>query len=414
MSKHDYDVVVVGGRVAGGSLALRLGERGHRVLLIDRDRFPSDTLSTHYMSPRHVPLLAKLGVLADVEALGFRRITRNRCSFEDCSIEGPLAPNGGYALAPRRDALDQVIVEHATRRGNVKFHDRTVVEGLLRDGERVIGVTLRGKGGERVEARAKVVVGADGKYSSVAEWVSAPKYHEVSALRPAYYGHFRGVAPLPETCVELFFQRNAIGFLFPMRPGEDCLALEIQPEHWEAFREDPQATFRQWFQALPGMASRLANAQLDGKLLGVRGVENYFRKPYGMGWALTGDAAYCKDPSTGFGIGDALSQAFWLADALHAALEGADWEETMAAYQRQRDEALLPWYHATLGFTRAPDASAEAIAWLRAVCSSAGFIRGFVPGIPAALADPKIFPAAAYSRLAQLAAAFGASGRVPD
>jgi 2-polyprenyl-6-methoxyphenol hydroxylase-like FAD-dependent oxidoreductase len=231
----------------------------------------------------------------------------------------------------------------------------------------------------------------------------APKYHEVPALRPGYYGYFRGLAPLPETALEIFYRRSAIGFIFPMRPEEDCLALELQPEHWESFRADPLATFLDWFRALPGMGVRLANARIEGK--------NYFRKPYGPGWALTGDAAYCKDPSTGIGLNDAIAQALLLGDALHDALEGADWEETLAAYQRRRDEAMLPWYRVTLNYTRAPDPPPEAVAWLRAVCSNPGFVRAFASGIPTALANPEVFPSTAFPRLAQLAEEFGAPGR---
>ena len=75
-----------------------------------------------------------------------------------------------------------------------------------------------------------------------------------------------------------------------MRPNEDCLALEIQPEDFEIFRADPRATFEEHFRALPGMAARMEGASLEGKLQGARGIENYLCKPYGPGWALTGDA----------------------------------------------------------------------------------------------------------------------------
>src|SRR5712692_10171545 len=110
----EYDAVIVGARVAGASLALRLGRAGKRVLLIDRDRFPSDTLSTHLLTPAAVASLEELGVRADVEAMGFRRITRLRTTIEDCAFEGPcMAPAPAYALAPRRDALDAILIRHA-------------------------------------------------------------------------------------------------------------------------------------------------------------------------------------------------------------------------------------------------------------------------------------------------------------
>src|ERR1700737_3500006 len=100
-----HDVLVIGARVAGASLALSLAGQGHRVMLVDRDEFPSDTLSTHFMSAGAVGGLARLGVLADVEAAGFRRVTRTRTWIDDCCLEGPAGPGGSYGLAPRRTVL---------------------------------------------------------------------------------------------------------------------------------------------------------------------------------------------------------------------------------------------------------------------------------------------------------------------
>jgi glycine/D-amino acid oxidase-like deaminating enzyme len=86
----DYDVIVVGARVAGASPALLLGQQGHRVLLIDRDTFPSDTLSTHFAGGLGMPSPRRLGVLPDILAAGFRRIIRSRTWIDDCLFEGPM------------------------------------------------------------------------------------------------------------------------------------------------------------------------------------------------------------------------------------------------------------------------------------------------------------------------------------
>ncbi|HEY7339920.1 MAG TPA: NAD(P)/FAD-dependent oxidoreductase [Ktedonobacterales bacterium] len=382
---RDYDVVIVGARVAGASLAMLLGQEGHRVLLIDRDTFPSDTLSTHLVAGFGVHALQRLGVLDEVLAAGFRRITRARTWVEDCLFEGPAGPNGAYSLAPRRDALDAILIRHATERGGVEFHQRTQATGLIEEDGRVVGVTLQSVAGERREVRARVVVGADGKYSKVADWVNAERYDAVPALRPGYYGYYHGVVPLAETTVELFFAHNQIGFVFPMRPGEDCLALELQPEEFEAFRANPRANFEERFRALPGMAARMETASLEGKIQGVRGIENYLRKPYGPGWALTGDAGYLKDPSTGLGIGDALAQAFMLAEALDSVLRGADWDASLGAYHAQRDKVMAPMYRWTLGATRVRDASPNAINWLRAALVNPHFTRQLMYWLPTVL-----------------------------
>ena len=384
MDTH-YDVIIVGARVAGASLALLLGQQGHRVLLLDRDSFPSDTLSTHLIGGNGVNSLRRLGVLDDLLEAGFRRIPRTRTWIEDCLFEGPAAPNGAYSLAPRRDVLDALLIRHATGRGGIEFHERTHAEGLIEEDGRVVGVVVHAADGERREAHARVVVGADGKYSKVAGWVKAEQYAATPALRPAYYGYYQGLTPLAEPAVEMFFAHNQIGFIFPMRPGEDCLALELQPEEFETFRVNPRAVFEERFRALPGMAARMENASLEGKLQGVRGIENYVRKPYGPGWALTGDAGYLKDPSTGLGISDALAQAFMLAEALDATLRGADWEASLSAFHRQRDEALLPMYHWTLSATQLRDAPSASIAWLRAFLINPHYTRQMMYWLPTIL-----------------------------
>lgn len=382
----DYDVLIVGARVAGASLALLLGQRGHRVLLVDRDAFPSDTLSTHFMNSRAVGMLDQLGVLPDVLGAGFRRITRTRTWVEDCLFEGPAGPGGAFSLAPRRDALDAILIRHATERGSVELQERTHAEGLIVEDNRVVGAVLRTPDGAKREVRARVVVGADGKYSKVAEWVKAEAYEAAPAQRPAYYGYYHGLTPLPESALEMFFAHDQVGFVFPMRPDEDCLALELQPEDFAAFRADSLGTFEARLRALPGMAARMEGAHIEGKLLGTRGIENFVRKPYGPGWALAGDAGCLKDPITGTGIGDALAQVFPLADALDAALRGADWEATLSAFQRARDEALLPMYRWTIAATQVRDAPAESTAWLRAALVSPHLTRQIMYWLPSVLA----------------------------
>lgn len=395
MGTTDYDVLIVGARVAGASLALLLGEQGHRVLMVDRDVFPSDTLSTHLVGGAGVAALSRLGVLANVEAAGFRRLTRHRTWVEDCLFEGPAGPAGAYSLAPRRDALDAILIRHARERGGVEMRERTHAEGLLEADGRVVGAVLRAPDGTRREVYAHVVVGADGKYSKVAEWVKAERYEAVPAQRPAYYGYYHGVRPLPEPALEMFFAHDQVGFIFPMRPDEDCLALELQPEDYATFRANPQAVFEERFRALPGMAARMEGARLEGKLLGTRGIENYLRKPYGPGWALAGDAGYLKDPITGTGIGDALAQSFPLAGALDAALRGADWEASLSAFQRQRDEMMLPMYRWTVAATQVRDAAPESVAWLRAALVSPHCTRQVMYWLPSALSGglpPRLQP----------------------
>ena len=406
-----YDALIIGGRAAGGSLAVLLAQRGYRVLVVDRDRFPSDTMSTHFMAAAVVPLLDHFGVLTElVDTLGFRRLTRTRIYLGDCIFEGPMDPAGfGYALAPRRDVLDSLLVERAKEHG-AEFGHRTRAERLIVKDGRVVGAELRDADGERREVRARVVVGADGKYSSVAKWVDAEAYEDVPAMRPVYYGHFQGIEPLAETAVELFFGGDRIGLLFPMRPGEDCLAAELQPEDFERFRTDPQGEFLKLFGGLHGMRQRMRNATLDGQLIGAKGIENYFRKPFGSGWVLTGDAGYLKDPSTGTGIGDALQQSVWLADALDDCFKGSDWEERMGAFQLLRDSSMMPMYKGTLSFTKMRDPNPQAIALVKGVLSGPGPARALAYALPNLISQ--VLPPPLMERVQGLASVFSGESDV--
>lgn len=385
MSTHsEYDALIVGGRAAGASLALLLARQGRRVIVADRDEFPSDTMSTHFMNLAAVGALKRLGVLDDVLAAKFRRITRHRTWIDDCCFEGPAGPPGTFSLCPRRIVLDSVLIEHAVKAG-ARFEQRTRANELLYESGLVVGAVLQTTGGERREVRARVVIGADGRSSRVAEWVGAHQYDAVPALRPLYYGYFHGIEPRTEATLEIMYGGDQIGFLFPMREGEDCVALELQPEDFDDFRSDHAAAFDARVRRLPEMARRMQNAHLEGKLIGLKGIDNYFRKPYGPGWALTGDAGYLKDPSTGTGMGDALEQAFMLAEALGTWFDGADWEAAMSAFQQRRDQTMKPMYDITLDSTRMRDVGPAEQALLKALFVSPSTTRMVTHGMLAQL-----------------------------
>lgn len=386
----DCDVLIVGARVAGSSLAIRLAQRGRSVIAIDRDSFPSNTISTHLLAFNAVESLRRLGVLDAVLAKGFRPVRRHRAWIDDIAIEVPAGPPAAFSLAPKRIVLDQVLIDRARECG-AQVIERARADGLMVEDGRVVGARVQMIGGELREIRARVVVGADGKTSQVAQWVDAPKYNEREPGRPIYLGYFHGVQEPPEPTVEMCFKSNRIGFCFPMRPDENLLCIEAQPADFADMRRDPMGWFVNAMSELPGLATRIRDARIDGKLLGIRNVDNFFRKPYGPGWALTGDAAYVKDPCTGYGVGDALLQGFLLAKALDSWFEGADWEDTMSAFHQRRDTLLTPLFEQTAAATEAVDTAQADLDRLRVMMLSQHDVRKLVhalPGLVEQIFDP--------------------------
>lgn len=381
MIAADCDVLIIGARVAGSSLAIRLAERGRKVVVVDRDSFPSDTISTHFLAFNVVDMLRRLDVLDRILGAGFRRVHRHRAWIDDIAIDVPAGPRGAFSIAPKRYVLDQILIDRA-REAGAQVIERARADGVIVEEGRVVGAKVQMIGGEMREIRARVVVGADGKTSQFARWVEAPRYNERPPGRPVYLGYFHGVDPLPQTTIEMFFKDERFGFCFPMRPDEDLLCVEAQPAEFDEIRREPLAWLMARLRELPGMEERLSHAEIDGKVVGVRSVDNCFRKPYGPGWALTGDAAYVKDPCTGYGVGDALVQGFLLSRALATYLEGAPWEETMRAYQERRDAQLTPLFEQTVAAVERTDSSKEDLDRLRVMLLHQQDARKLVRALP--------------------------------
>lgn len=383
MVKHKYDVVIVGARAAGASLAILLGNQGKKVLLIDKATFPSDTLSTHHLA--HTQYLKALGVLESVEGNGLRRLERMRTYIGDSFIEGPKSE---YSLAPRRNHLDSILVEKACEYENVTLYENTKLKSLIVEEEEVKGVEIQKEKGDSQDVFADLVVGADGVRSRVAKLVEAEKYKEQDPIRPVFYGYYEGIEPLPEPATEIFLNDGRIGFLFPMDPNMDCLGLEIHPEEFEEFSKNPKEAFEKVYQKHYGMKRRMQHAELKGKVVGTPGVPNFLRQPYGNGWALIGDAAYCKDPSTGLGVNDAFAQSFLLAEALKNIDEGEDWAQVMETFHTRRDEKMLPAYRLTLEYIqRLQPYSSEHLALFNALCANPIALSKLAPHLPNMLKD---------------------------
>ena len=198
-------------------------------------------------------------------------------------------------------------------------------------------------------------------------------------MRPAYYGYFHGFTPLPEPAVESCLCATRLAS--SSRCGPMKTAWRWNSSLRTSRRSAPIRWPRSWSVSGGCRAWRRGwRAPPGGQTAGTRGIENRFRKPYGPGWALAGDAGYLKDPATGTGHRRRPHAVLPARGALDAALRGGDWETNLAAYQRTRDAALLPMYRFTLDATQLRDAPPEFLAWLRAATMSPHVCRQVITG----------------------------------
>lgn len=343
-----YDAIVVGARCAGSPTAMLLARKGYRVLLVDRATFPSDTVSTHLIHPPGVAALARWGILDRIAETGCPPIDTYDFDFGPFTISGrPGTPEAPAAYAPRRTLLDALLLD-AAREAGAEVREAFTVESLVLDDGRVVGIRGHAKGGATVTERARVVVGADGRYSLVADAVRAEEYDRKPKLLAGYYSYWSGL-PLEGRCGNWIRPDRG----FAAWPTNDGLTLVIAGwpyREFEANRSDVEAHFQATVDLAPGFAERLRTATREERFVGAA-VRGFFRTPYGPGWALVGDAGYNKDFITAQGINDAFRDSELCAAALHEALSGArSFDDALGGYQATRDAHVRAIYELTAEF----------------------------------------------------------------
>jgi flavin-dependent dehydrogenase len=336
---NDYDVVVVGGRVAGASTALLLARAGLRVAVLERSRAGSDTLSTHALMRAGVLQLSRWGVLPELVAARTPPVRSIAFHYADgIGSHVSLRPSPGVdaLYAPRRHLLDRVLVDAAVAGGADVLHEVSAV-GLLRaDDGRVLGVRARADDGRDVSLRAALTVGADGVGSLVAREVAAPYLTRGSAASAVLY---RYVAHVPVEGYVWGYGDAAAAGLIPTNAGETCVFVSTTPARMRHLRRaGVEGAFDALLEAVPApLAHSVRAGGAAGPLRGWRGLPGYTRRSFGPGWALVGDAGYFRDPITTHGLTDALRDAELLSEAVVAQASGVSAEVALGRYQDTRD-----------------------------------------------------------------------------
>ena len=338
-----FDAIVVGARVAGSPTAMLLARKGYDVLLVDRATFPSDTISTHLVHPPGIDALQRWGLLDKVLATGCPAIDTYAFDFGPFTLSG--APGGGgVAYGPRRTVLDKVLVDAASEAG-AHVREGFSVESIVCEDDQVLGVRGHAKGGAILTERARVVIGADGRHSLVAQAVDPTRYHEKPPLLVAYYAYWSGL-PM-DGRFETYVRPNRGMAAWPTNDDLTVVIAGWPYAEFEANKKDIEGNFLKAYDLVPSFAERLRAGTRETRFVGTA-VPNFFRKPYGPGWALVGDAGYNKDFITAQGIHDAFRDAELCVTALHEAFSGVrSFELAMADYQARRDTHVLPMYEFT-------------------------------------------------------------------
>lgn len=353
MTTDTYDAIVVGARCAGAPTAMLLARRGYHVLLVDRDHFPSDVISTHFIWPRGIRYLQEWGLVDAVLATNCPPIPASVTYFGPQVIEEVFAETApaDFGLCPRRIRLDQLLIDAAVDAG-VELRTGFSVDALLEEDGSVAGISGRHDGQSVVE-RARVVIGADGLHSRIARLVDAEEYERVPTVIAAYYAYWSGVEM---ENIELYAAVPGSGgtIAMPTNDGQMIAGTAFPRERASEVRADVERAYLAVNeQAAHGLWERMRAGRRESPFRGMVDLPHYIRKPYGAGWALVGDAGYHVDPTLGYGISNAFGQMDLLTSALDDVFQQRrSFDDAMSEYQRERDESLRPWYERNLAIAR--------------------------------------------------------------
>ncbi len=354
---EQHDAIVVGARCAGSSLAIGLTRQGWDVLLLDRDEFPSTTISTHGIWPNGISRLQQLGVLDRL--LAAHDVPMNQIRFRGFGYEttGSFTPIDGFdrGIAPRRIALDQAGVATAAAAGaTCEFGNRVVdLIGAGSDDDPVRGVVLadgRGIG-------APWVFGADGRGSVVASSLGLEKERPARGEMSMAYGYWKGI---PADGLGTFhITVDGVLTSAAVEDGLHMLIVSGPPEMVVGTKPERTCSYldyvRRFPETIPPAVLDRAELVTDVAIAPESLMRGFFRRASGPGWALVGDAGHFKHPGTAQGIGDAVEQAVWVANALSGSSPSLD------GYQAWRDERAREHYDWSFVWGHFPRPENEAI-----------------------------------------------------
>jgi flavin-dependent dehydrogenase len=338
----DADCIVVGLRCAGAPLSLALNRAGVKVIALERDELYTDQpFSTHAIQPFGMRLLDRIGLGDAVRALAPRALAL-RMQVEDAHVRVDLSDEAHDARCPRRLKLDPVL-QRAVVDAGIDVRPRTTAIGLVRDDDRVVGVRVRDAAAEH-ELRAPLVVGADGRNSTIARLVGAPTYVDDTSPHGAYWAYFEetklfSTDPRYDWGMCIHMQGDGARAVFQTDSGLLLMAGLAPRDAIEPWRRDPDGELLAYLRAGALTAPLLEGSRQATPAIGLAGLRFFVKRAVGPGWALVGDAGLHLDPTPGLGITDALRDASALAEAI---VDGS--EQAYERYWRRRDADSIGLY----------------------------------------------------------------------
>lgn len=354
-----YDVLVVGGGPAGAAAAFWLAERGRRVLVVERKRFPREKTCGDGLTPRAVKQLHDLelaGRLSEYQRFDGIRSIAHGITLELTWPEHPVFPSYGYVV--RRCHLDQMVAEQAVKAGAALWPAAEALAPVLEDGL-VTGaiVRLRESGAtQRVDARYVVVAdGANSRFGRALGTARDRSYPLGMAIR-GYYASPYHDEPWVESHLDLTDPQGnhlpGYGWVFPVGDGTVNVGVGLLST-FTGWKRVNTTRLMESFEATVPARWGIGPATACGKAAGGRLPTGGSVEPkVGPTWVVAGDAAGAINPFNGEGISYAYETGRLAADAVELALASGD-GTALRTYAHRIEEEYGLYFKTARLFVRA-------------------------------------------------------------
>jgi flavin-dependent dehydrogenase len=341
ISTHDeFDVVVIGGGPGGSSAAGLLAKRNHRVLVLEREKFPRYHIGESLITGS-MPTLEELGLRSRLDQMGFVKKYggtllwgKNQGTWDFRFAE---AANYEHTYQVRRADFDSVLLARARELGATVLEEATVKHFLF-EGDRICGVTYTVKGDQEPRtARCRLLVDASGQQHVLARHFDLVEWHD-DLRNIAVWSYFQGCkryggTRAGDTVTEN--RPNGWFWFIPLHDGTVSVGYVTPIDEYKKSGKSLEELFTSELAAAEEVRALTEGATRASAFRSIRDWSYTCKRFHGPGWALVGDAAAFIDPLLSTGVGLALRGSLGLAGALDAALRDPSCEEqVLARYEK--------------------------------------------------------------------------------
>lgn len=346
----DFQVIIIGGRPAGSSLAIRLGQQNIKTLIVDKMTFPSlpAVASSPLCYSHHIDMIKELGLTEDDVFYKDGRIDTFALNFlghfKQTIPMNRAEATHDYAYGADRTKFDMAFWDKARQYESVTARSGFSVTGIIKENGKVVGIKGQTERGKEETITADLVVGADGRFSFAAQKFEAGILEEhndniTSSYNADWENVSEGFAPRSVTMYNT--TKSFLVLMIPIDTRKYIVGTYMRHDQQRSDKK-PEESYMEALQSIPEVWARLKDAKCVTPVVGVKGIRNTIRQPFGEGWALVGDAFHHKDPLDGQGIYDAMLGAKYLSESIQQFLNGKAWSQAGQEYADRIIAATRP------------------------------------------------------------------------